>query len=1126
LAESHAQKALEAKSASETSAQNAENHLTATTNALTEVQNNAALAESHAQKALEAKSASETSAQSAENNMATTTNALSAVHNNVALAESHAQKALEAKSASETSAQNAENHLTATTNALTAAQNNVALAESHAQKALEAKSASETSAQNAENHLTATTNALTAVQNNVALVEDQAQKALEAKVASQRSVESTESHVAAATNALTAVQSNADTVREKTTEVEQHSAFVKEMVQQMADQASALQATSSAVASASGKAASTLALEAEKQLAMIQEKLTQTEAVRAEIQVQDHPTMLELRKQVEELRSQLPSAVTPSPAYEERLNEVSGDLAESIRITDILSQKIEAVERQFVLELSSHKEDLAQRLERVREVASPKDGEEDRVSQARLEEMISTALERTEHLEQSLVAMTNGHSHSTSKTSNEVAEIHANLQAEINDLKSRSTSCETRLLEELARVSKVIVRPEMQAWKGEVRSVPAALRGMVQSALPVPQDIKNRKALIIGCSYFESNAPLLGAFNDAWNVLSLLRHTLQFSESQVRFLVDGSKSCPMPQPRRPTAAVITESLQWLVQDAQPGDSIFLYYSGYGLLLPHGVGTFESCLVPIDYGAMASPANDLGSGYRLISLMDVSLALAKLPAGCHATVVLDCCHSTLPGLGAKSQPAIFQWAQMQPSAFPGQEEDLPVGLHPKARRLVLPSVPMTGERTMQAATFNCSLTCFSACQQAQWCAELPIEGVMQGAFTFAWVKAVVAHGGSTSQMKGSIEAHLADLKKRFRWLDQKPQVQMSKVVEQQELGRAEVALPDVIRKPLSPNVRRKALIVGINYTGSHARLKGAVNDAWNMYTLLRQSLSLDDDRIRLLVDSDSGNKVSPSQVPSRDNILMNLQWLMEGAQPGDSLVLVFCGFGTQHPKDAEGKEHEAFLVPCDYADDLPSEWWSQVTSPAPPGAQKTVPKAPPNAAYRLISMLELNRFITQVPSGATLTTILDCAYPALPGVSPACNLPPTFPRVQRGRVDYDKMLDFVTRPRFLELPALPVQHTMPQIWKPQTFPTCKLHCFCAGRLQEWPSELPLEGTVQGTFTWAFAKAFAAGELRCTVGQQQQALESITSELKQHFQGVEQSPSLMLSQSASSSDAVFA
>lgn len=798
-----------------------------------------------------------------------------------------------------------------------------------------------------------------------------------------------------------------------------------------------------------------------------------------------------------------------------------------MRITDILSQKIEAVERQFTLELSSHKEDVVQKLQVVREV-SPKDGEDPGVSQARLEEMIGTALERTEHLEQSLVAVTNGHS---AKISSEVSDAHAYLQAEINDLKSRSTSCETRLLEELARVSEAMQGRPTQPVSAlrpfeQVRSVPAALRGMVQSALPLPPDIKNRKALIIGCSYFDSNAPLLGAFNDAWNVLSLLRHTLQFSESQVRFLVDGSKNCPMPQQRRPTAAVITESLQWLTQDAEPGDSIFLYFSGYGLLLPHGVGTFESCLVPIDYAAMASQKDDLGSGYRLISLMDVSIALSSLPAGCNATVVLDCCHSSLPGLGAKSQPAIFQWAQMQPPAFSGLEEDLPVGLHPRARRLVLPSVPLAG-RTMQATSFDCSLTCFSACQQAQWCAELPIEGVIQGAFTWAWVKAVVANGGSTSQMKGSIEAHLADLQKRYRWLDQKPQVQMSKVVEQQELGRVEVAsLPDIMRKPLTPNVRRKALIVGINYTGSHARLKGAVNDAWNMYTMLRQSLLLDDDRIRLLVDSDSGNKISPAQVPSKANILMNLQWLMEGAQPGDSLVLVFCGFGTQHPKDPAGKEHEAFLVPSDYAEDIPKEWWSQVTSPAPPGVPKTVPKPPPNAAYRLISMLELNRFITQVPSGATLTTVLDCAYPALPGVSPGCNLPPTFQRVQRGRVDYDKMLDFVTRPRFLELPPLPVQHTMPQIWKPQTFPACKLHCFCAGRLQEWPSELPLEGTVQGTFTWAFAKALAAGELRCSVAQQQQALEAITAELKQHFQGVEQSPSLMLSQSASTSDSVFA
>lgn len=50
-----------------------------------------------------------------------------------------------------------------------------------------------------------------------------------------------------------------------------------------------------------------------------------------------------------------------------------------------------------------------------------------------------------------------------------------------------------------------------------VRSVPPALRGMIHSALPLPSDVKNRKALVIGCSYMETSNALLGAFNDAWN---------------------------------------------------------------------------------------------------------------------------------------------------------------------------------------------------------------------------------------------------------------------------------------------------------------------------------------------------------------------------------------------------------------------------------------------------------------------------------------------------------------------------------------------------------------------------------------------------------------------------------
>ena len=132
-----------------------------------------------------------------------------------------------------------------------------------------------------------------------------------------------------------------------------------------------------------------------------------------------------------------------------------------------------------------------------------------------------------------------------------------------------------------------------------------------------------------------------------------------------------------------------------------------------------------------------------------------------------------------GGGAKSQPAIFQWDQMQPACFPGEE------LGVKRRRLVLPSVPLA-RPAPSAVSFQCALTCYCAGEASNWCAELPVEGVQQGAFTWAWVKAML-YSTSVTQMRSHMESHLLELQKQYRWLDQKPVVQMSKVVEQQESG---------------------------------------------------------------------------------------------------------------------------------------------------------------------------------------------------------------------------------------------------------------------------------------------------------------------------------------------------
>jgi len=175
-------------------------------------------------------------------------------------------------------------------------------------------------------------------------------------------------------------------------------------------------------------------------------------------------------------------------------------------------------------------------------------------------------------------------------------------------------------------------------------------------------------------------------------------------------------------------------------------------------------------------------------------------------------------------------------------------------------------------------------------------------------------------------------------------------------------------------------------------------------------------------------------------------------------------------------------------------------------------------------YRLVSLMELNECISRLPPTCRMTLVLDCCYSVVPGIIPKNNALPFFGRVERGRVDYAKLRDYISRPRFLDLPVVPVQHTPGHLRAP-VFPQCWLHCFSACKLQEWCAEFPIEGTVQGAFSWAFLKAMARGHFHCGVYQFQQMLTRILADLKLHFKGVEQTPLLQLSQSASMQDVVL-
>lgn len=98
-------------------------------------------------------------------------------------------------------------------------------------------------------------------------------------------------------------------------------------------------------------------------------------------------------------------------------------------------------------------------------------------------------------------------------------------------------------------------------------------------------------ALLIGINHYEdvnSIASLGAADTDARELKKTLKSQLGFPEANITLLVsDGDK--------KPTRANILEALGELGENARPGDTVFVFYSGHGI----EVGG-KSCLLPYDF----------------------------------------------------------------------------------------------------------------------------------------------------------------------------------------------------------------------------------------------------------------------------------------------------------------------------------------------------------------------------------------------------------------------------------------------------------------------------------------------------------------------------------------------
>lgn len=140
-----------------------------------------------------------------------------------------------------------------------------------------------------------------------------------------------------------------------------------------------------------------------------------------------------------------------------------------------------------------------------------------------------------------------------------------------------------------------------------------------------------RRAVLVGINYVGTKAELRGCHNDVETMKRYLQ-SQGYEESDMRILMDDGNS------EMPTHKNIHAAMRWLVEDANPGDSLFFHYSGHGTSMRDDDGDEadgkDEALVPVDYES-AGLARD-----------DEILETLVLPVkkGVLLTCVFDCCHS--------------------------------------------------------------------------------------------------------------------------------------------------------------------------------------------------------------------------------------------------------------------------------------------------------------------------------------------------------------------------------------------------------------------------------------------------------------------------------------------------
>lgn len=176
---------------------------------------------------------------------------------------------------------------------------------------------------------------------------------------------------------------------------------------------------------------------------------------------------------------------------------------------------------------------------------------------------------------------------------------------------------------------------------------------------PPPPVHGQKRAVIVGVTYKNTNDELKGCINDAKCMKFMLMKRFKFPESCILMLTE-EEADPL---RWPTKNNITMAMHWLVLGCKPGDSLVFHFSGHGNNQTDYDGDevdgFDETLLPVDHAT---------SGVILDDEINATI-VRPLPYGVKLHAIVDACHSgtvmDLPYLCRMDRLGKYNWEDHRP-----------------------------------------------------------------------------------------------------------------------------------------------------------------------------------------------------------------------------------------------------------------------------------------------------------------------------------------------------------------------------------------------------------------------------------------------------------------------------